>query len=92
MKALHTLVFMAVTLSAAAAETPHTVTLEVREMTCATCPLTVRQVLKRQPGVIDATVDLATAKARVTIDAARAQPQQLARAVTDAGFPARVLP
>ena len=84
--------FTACALSAAAAETPRTVTLDVQKMTCATCPLTVHQVLKRQPGVVDAKVDLATASARVTFDATKGQPEQFARAVSEAGYPATVRP
>ena len=35
----------------AAAATPVTVTLEVKNMTCATCPITVRKSLEKVSGV-----------------------------------------
>jgi mercuric ion binding protein len=82
----------AAALSVAAAEPPRTVILEVQNMTCATCPLTVQQVLKRQPGVTDAKAEMKSASARVTYDPATIAPEALARAVTQAGFPARVRP
>lgn len=70
MKRLLCLLLSGAALSATAAPT-RTATFEVKNMTCATCPLTVRQVLKRQPGVLDAKVDLKTESALVTFDAAR---------------------
>lgn len=63
------------------------ITLDVQNMTCASCPITVRQVLKRQPGVEDAKVDLRSHSAEVKFDPARARPEQLAKALSEAGFP-----
>lgn len=84
------------TLSAtpAAAQAPATATavLHVDGMHCATCPLTVRTVLRRLDGVRDATVSAERKRARVTYDPARVSPARMARAVTDAGYPARVRP
>ena len=34
-----------------------TVTLDVQNMTCAVCPITVKKALERVPGVTDAKVD-----------------------------------
>lgn len=67
-----------------------TATLEVKGMTCPACPITVRKVLKRVPGVADAAVDLKTGTAEVKFDPARVQPEALAKAVTGAGFPTTV--
>lgn len=67
-----------------------TATLEVSGMTCASCPLTVKQVLKKLPGVSEASVDYKTNTARVTFDRGKVQPEQLAKAVTDYGFPTKV--
>ena len=39
------------------AGTLQTVTLEVKNMTCAVCPITVKKALERVPGVTDAKVD-----------------------------------
>ena len=67
-----------------------TATLEVTGMTCASCPLTVKQVLKKQPGVSEASVDYKTQIALVKFDSDKVQPEQLAKAVTDIGFPSTV--
>ncbi len=67
-----------------------TATLDVTGMTCASCPLTVKQILKQQPGVREANVDLKTHIAQVKFDPDKVQPEQLAKAVTDSGFPSTV--
>lgn len=74
----------------AAAGELRTTTLDVKGMTCAACPLTVRKILRRVPGVADATVDLRAGTAEITFDPDRVQPDALAKAVTGAGFPASV--
>ena len=74
----------------AAAGELRTATLDVKGMTCAACPITVRKVLKRVPGVADAAVDLKTGTAEVKFDPDRVQPDAIAKAVTGAGFPATV--
>ncbi len=79
-------------LAAAAAEPPRTVILDVRNMTCATCPLTVQQLLKKQPGVVEAKAEMKTASARVSFDPAKNTPEALARVVTEAGYPAKARP
>ncbi len=90
MKSLFTaLVLTAVSPFAVAAEM-HTIKLEVSDMTCAACPLTVKAALKKQPGVGDITVDLKAKTAEVTYDPEKNAPAKLAQAVTDAGFPAKV--
>jgi mercuric ion binding protein len=92
MRTLLAALTLAAAVSAAAAEPPRTVILEVQNMTCATCPLTVQQVLKRQPGVVDAKAEMKTATARVSFDPAKNTPERLARAVTEAGYPAKGRP
>jgi mercuric ion binding protein len=64
-----------------------TATLDVKGMTCAICPLTVRQVLLESTGVSQAKVDLKNAAATVTFDDAATSIERLANAVTEAGFP-----
>lgn len=64
-----------------------TATLDVKGMTCSTCPLTVRQVLLKSPGVSQAKVDLKKAAATVTFDDTATNAERLANAVTEAGFP-----
>lgn len=78
------------TLPTVAAAPAETVTLDVQNMTCASCPITVRLVLKKQPGVKDAKVDLRSHSAEVRFDPTKAQPEQFAKAVSEAGFPASV--
>jgi periplasmic mercuric ion binding protein len=76
--------------SALAAE-PRTVTLAVDHMTCAACPITVHKALSHVAGVVQATVDLEAHTATVTFDPAQTSAEALATAVTNAGYPAKVL-
>jgi mercuric ion binding protein len=64
------------------------VMLEVPSMNCSLCPIAVSTVLRKQPGVRKATADLATKSAQVDYDPAMTSPARLARAVSDAGYPA----
>ena len=86
--------FVTLSASPAAAQAPATATvvLHVEGMHCATCPITVRTVLRRLDGVSDAVVSTESKTARVTYDPARVTPARMAQAVTDAGYPARVQP
>ncbi|MEQ8293544.1 MAG: heavy metal translocating P-type ATPase [Roseovarius sp.] len=63
------------------------VTLEVSEMTCASCASRVEKALATRPGVVDAAVNFAAGTATVQILTGAATPQDLARAGTDAGYP-----
>ena len=65
-------------------------TLDVQGMTCASCPLTVKQVLKKVPGVSDVSVDYKAHSATINFDPEKTGPDQLAKAVTDIGFPTTV--
>ena len=65
--------------------------LGIGGMTCASCVLRVEKALKKQPGVSDATVNLATESARVLMVDGET-PESLARikrAVRDAGYEPR---
>jgi mercuric ion binding protein len=64
------------------------VTIDVKGMHCATCPLTVKVVLKKQPGVDEVKMDAEKKTAQVKFDPAQVSPEQLAKAVTEAGYPA----
>ena len=79
-----------VTISALAAE-PRTITLGVEHMTCAACPITVRKALSHVAGVAQSTVDMQSHTATVTFDPGKTTPEALATAVSEAGFPAKVL-
>ena len=67
-----------------------TATLDVSNMDCAVCPITVRESLKRVPGVASAKVDFKTKRAWVVFDPAKAAPETLTKASADAGFPSKV--
>ena len=90
MKSLFVGCTLAILSHAAMAGEISTATLEVKGMTCASCPLTVKQVLKKQPGVSDASVDYKSHLAQVKFDPEKIQPEQLAKAVADVGFPTTV--
>lgn len=64
-----------------------TVTLEVSEMSCASCASRVEAALTKVPGVVDAAVNFAAGTATVQIFTDAVAPAELARAVTDAGYP-----
>jgi Cu+-exporting ATPase len=55
-------------------------------MTCDHCVRTVSQSLKSVPGVESATVDLASARAEVTVDPSRTDREALRRAIEAAGY------
>ena len=61
--------------------------LDVQNMTCGLCPVTVKKSLQRVPGVSDARVDLDKKTATVTFDAQLATTADLVNATSDAGFP-----
>ena len=76
--------------SSAFAGGSRTATLDVSNMDCAVCPITVRKALEKVPGVDSAKVDLKTHLAVVKFDPSKATPQLLTKATTDAGFPSLV--
>jgi copper chaperone CopZ len=63
---------------------------KVNGMTCDNCMQSVENLLLQQPGVISATVDLATATATVEGDAT-IEPVQLAQRLTEIGFPSQLV-
>ncbi|OBS08544.1 heavy metal translocating P-type ATPase [Acidihalobacter prosperus] len=65
--------------------------LAVEGMTCASCVGRVERTLRRAPGVIDASVNLATERAHLRFLPAMTEPDTLAAAVTAAGYAARPL-
>jgi len=58
----------------------------IRGMTCANCSARVERALRKLPGVAEATVNLATERAQLRFDPTAVGPEELARAVTDAGY------
>ncbi len=75
---------------AASAMAPQTVTLDVQNMTCPVCPITVKKSLQSVSGVSDVSIDFAKKTARVTYDADKAKSADLTAATTNAGYPSTV--
>jgi mercuric ion binding protein len=67
-----------------------TVTLDVQNMTCAVCPITVKKALERVPGVTDAKVDFDKKTASVSFDPDKANLAALTKATGDARYPSSV--
>jgi len=72
------------------AGTPQTVTLDVQNMTCAVCPITVKKALEKVPGVTEAKVDFDKKTASVSFDPEKANPAAMTKATAEAGYPSSV--
>jgi mercuric ion binding protein len=75
---------------AALAATPQTAVLDVQNMTCGLCPVTVKKSLEKVAGVSQAQIDFAKKTATVSFDADKTNASALIKATTDAGFPSTV--
>lgn len=71
-----------------AAASERTVTFTVEKMTCAACPITVRQAMQKVEGVKSVTVDFEAKTATVVFDPAVTTPDQIGAASANAGYPA----
>lgn len=71
----------------ASAAPPKTAVLDVQNMTCSLCPITVKKALRQVPGVTDAKVDMDKKTVSVTFDGDQATVATLVKATTHAGFP-----
>ncbi|KAF0198084.1 MAG: Cu2+-exporting ATPase [Bacillota bacterium] len=65
-----------------------TVTINVKDMTCAACSSKVERALQRLNGVQHATVNLATGKATVVFDESLISPGDLEKKITAVGYTA----
>jgi mercuric ion binding protein len=74
----------------ALAATPKTVTLDVKNMTCELCSITIKKSLEKVTGVSTIEVDFAKKTTTVTYDPDKTQPEALTKATTNAGFPSTV--
>lgn len=72
------------------AAAPKTVTLDVKNMTCPLCPITVKKSLEQVSGVSGVKVDFDKKTATVTYDPDKAQLGALTKATTNAGYPSAV--
>lgn len=75
---------------AAMAAAPKTITLNVKNMTCEVCPITVKKSLEKVAGVSSVKVDFKKKTAVVTYDPEKAKPETLIRATTNAGYPSTI--
>jgi Cu+-exporting ATPase len=64
--------------------------IPVAGMTCAACQASVQKALQRQPGVLDAAVNLMMKNAAVTYDPAVIRPEALVAAIRDTGYEAEL--
>ncbi len=72
------------------AGTPQTAVLDVKNMDCSMCSITIRKALEKVPGVIDTKVDYDHKTATVKYDSDKTDPSALVKATTNAGFPSRL--
>ena len=72
---------------AALAATPRTAVLDVQNMTCSVCPITVKKSLQQVPGVAATEVDFQKKTATVKYDADKVTLATLVKATGDAGYP-----
>ena len=70
------------------AEAERTMVFTVENMTCALCPVTVRKAIEQVNGVKSVKVDFDAKTATVVFDPAQATPEAIAKASTNAGYPA----
>ncbi|MEJ7685969.1 MAG: cation transporter [Variovorax sp.] len=82
--------FVALMPLAAFAATPQTTVLDVKNMTCGLCPVTVKKSLEKVSGVSQARVDFERKTVTVTFDADTTSTVALVKATTEAGFPSGV--
>ncbi|ALJ12440.1 MULTISPECIES: heavy-metal-associated domain-containing protein [Sphingomonadales] len=66
-----------------------TATFAIENMTCATCPITVKKAIAGVTGVQAVNVDFDAKTATVRFDASKTTIAAIARASTNAGYPAR---
>lgn len=65
-----------------------TITFAVEKMTCAACPITVKEAMRGVDGVKSVKVDFEAKTATVVFDPSLAAPEEIAAASTNAGYPA----
>jgi Cu+-exporting ATPase len=70
-------------------ESTSTYDIGIGGMTCASCVARVEKALKKTPGVLSATVNLATESARIQVTSAELTDARLRRVVRDAGYEPR---
>ncbi|OCP16664.1 MULTISPECIES: cation transporter [unclassified Ensifer] len=74
--------------ASAAFAAERTVTFAVDNMTCASCPYIVKTSMAAVPGVTTVAISFEDKPATVTFDDTKTNPDTIAAASTDAGYPA----
>ncbi|CAN7312274.1 MULTISPECIES: heavy-metal-associated domain-containing protein [Lysobacteraceae] len=90
MRAMLLGLIMTIWMSAAWAITPQRVMLHVENMTCPACSITIEKALDKVPGVTSTQVDTRAGTVTVIFDAKIVDSARIAKAITDAGFPATI--
>ena len=67
-----------------------TVTLDVQNMTCGLCPITVKKALTQVEGLTKTEVSFEKREAIVTFDDAKTNSEALTKATEDAGYPSTI--
>lgn len=83
--------FLSLIVSAGALAAERTANFAVENMTCSTCPLTIKVAVKKIGGVKDVTVSYERKTATVVYDDARTTSDAIATAMNEAGFPATLV-
>jgi len=73
---------------AAAEAVQASASFSIENLTCATCPISVKKAMMRVEGVTSVDIDYQTKTAVVTYDPALATPEAIAAASADVGYPA----
>ena len=74
----------------ALAATPKKAVLDVENMTCPACSITIEKALDKVPGITTKRIDTRAAIVTVAFDTERTNAAAIAKAITEAGFPASV--
>lgn len=67
-----------------------TIRIPVTGMTCAACQAGIQRTLQKQPGVVDASVNLMMKSATITFDPAVIAPNRLVEAIRETGYGAEL--
>lgn len=76
-------------LAAAPAAPLATAVLDVENLSCPACGLTIKAALQREPGITSTDVDSDAGTVTVVFDEERITVDRMAVAITEAGFPAK---
>lgn len=87
MRLISKMIVFALLPAASAFAAPQATVLDVQNLTCSMCSITVKKALQKVPGVEAAKIDYEAKTATVQHDPNKASIASLVKATTDAGFP-----